>query len=314
MPISIKDLPGSLGFGAEVEGLAIADLSDAALRARLRQAWYDKGVLVFRDMPPDPEAQIELTRVFGEIELHPVLEMRARDHPELVHLKYRPDDGDVYEVDGEIRGGFLPWHSDLIFVDRINRGGILRITNDLPNGGQTGFVDKAVLYDTLSEEVRNRIETLHIVYRANFDSTHKKFGQQSQSLRLSRNIQHAQEHLGRYSPVIHPAVFLHPQSGRKTLNISPWMAESIYEMPGQEGDDLLAELIAHCEDDRRAYFHKWRPNDMVAWDNWRMLHCARGVPPEEARVAQRTTILGDYAMGRIMPGEAAIADEARITV
>jgi len=37
---------------------------------------------------------------------------------------------------------------------------------------------------------------------------------------------------------------------------------------------------------------------MVLWDNWRMLHCACGVPPEEKRIMRRTTIVGDYGLGR----------------
>jgi taurine dioxygenase len=37
---------------------------------------------------------------------------------------------------------------------------------------------------------------------------------------------------------------------------------------------------------------------MVLWDNWRMLHCAQGVPPGEERRMRRTTIAGDYALGR----------------
>ena len=42
----------------------------------------------------------------------------------------------------------------------------------------------------------------------------------------------------------------------------------------------------------------WQQDDMVLWDNWRMLHSARGVPPGEARKMRRTTIAGDYALGR----------------
>ena len=46
------------------------------------------------------------------------------------------------------------------------------------------------------------------------------------------------------------------------------------------------------------YLHRWEEGDMVLWDNWRMLHSARGVPPEERRIMRRTTIVGDYGLGR----------------
>jgi taurine dioxygenase len=42
---------------------------------------------------------------------------------------------------------------------------------------------------------------------------------------------------------------------------------------------------------------------MIVWDNWRVLHSARGHPFEDFRHAQRTTIAGDYALGRYLdPG------------
>jgi taurine dioxygenase len=50
--------------------------------------------------------------------------------------------------------------------------------------------------------------------------------------------------------------------------------------------------------DRCSYHHIWRPTDMVIWDNTRMLHCVSGCPPEALRVMYRTTIKGDYGLGR----------------
>jgi taurine dioxygenase len=38
--------------------------------------------------------------------------------------------------------------------------------------------------------------------------------------------------------------------------------------------------------------------DMLIWDNWRMLHCVSGSPPQNPRRMQRTTIKGDYGLGR----------------
>ena len=52
---------------------------------------------------------------------------------------------------------------------------------------------------------------------------------------------------------------------------------------------LLPELM---------YFHKWQADDMVLWDNWRMLHRVIGCTPPQRRVMQRTTIRGDCGLGR----------------
>ena len=98
--------------------------------------------------------------------------------------------------------------------------------------------------------------------------------------------------------VIHPLVYSQAETGRKVLNISPWHAAAIEGMENEEGDALLREVVAYAIRPDLAYIHKWAKNDMVLWDNWRMLHSARGVPPGERRRMRRTTIAGDYALGR----------------
>jgi taurine dioxygenase len=50
----------------------------------------------------------------------------------------------------------------------------------------------------------------------------------------------------------------------------------------------------------------------MLWDNWRTLHCCTGVPPEQTRVMQRTTISGDYALGRNL--DTVTADLERVDV
>jgi taurine dioxygenase len=67
-----------------------------------------------------------------------------------------------------------------------------------------------------------------------------------------------------------------------------------------ESDVLLTELADHLTDPAFAYFHKYQKNDMVVWDNWRIIHSANGVPLDCPRTARRTTIAGDYKVGRYL--------------
>jgi taurine dioxygenase len=89
------------------------------------------------------------------------------------------------------------------------------------------------------------------------------------------------------------------------LNVSPWFADCIEGMDTPEGDALLAEVIDHATRPARVYYHRWRQGDMVLWDNWRMLHCGCGVPPGVRRHMRRTTIHGDYGLGRVEAKERA---------
>jgi len=70
-------------------------------------------------------------------------------------------------------------------------------------------------------------------------------------------------------------------------------------MDRADGDRLLEALIAHCTKADYAYFHQWRTDDLLIWDNWRTLHAAEGVPPQYARRMQRTSLKGDYGLGRV---------------
>jgi taurine dioxygenase len=86
------------------------------------------------------------------------------------------------------------------------------------------------------------------------------------------------------------------------MHVSPWMAEGISGQETPEGDALLEAVCQEVNRKARSYFHHWKPTDMLIWDNWRMLHAVSGADPRHARRMQRTTIQGDYGLGRFEEG------------
>ena len=78
------------------------------------------------------------------------------------------------------------------------------------------------------------------------------------------------------------------------------------------GDALFEEVARHVIDDAEVYSHDWRSDDMRLWDNRRVLHGATGSPADEERWMLRTTIEGDYGLGR--PEAAPINAAAYISV
>jgi taurine dioxygenase len=294
-------LPGGPAFGATVTGLDADAIDDPAVADALRALWIDKGVILFRGVA-GLDAQLRLSALFGAPEEHPLLVGvdQKRTHHVIADIEYDEEEGDIYEIGGEPRGGFLPWHFDLAYLDRINRGGILR-PHVLPRqGGETGFIDRIRAWETLPADLKAAIEGLSVVHAFSVDSTTAKFGERPDAcLRLSPRIVRAAQHPVLQKRAIHPLVYAQPETGRKVLNVSPWHAEGIV---GREGapaaDALLHAVIDHMIGSEAPYLHQWREGDMVLWDNWRMLHSARGVPPGEARKMGRTTIAGDYALGR----------------
>ncbi len=246
----VTPLGPGLPFGATVSGLTREQLRDEAARRALFDLWIDKGVILFRSGDASPDMHVELSRCFGELEPHPFPESADPDNPELVKIKYYPDDGTCYDVGGEQRGGWLPWHSDLIYTDRINRGGILRPVQLPPSLGTTGFIDQIAAYERLPQGLRERIEGLHMVYKVDMDFSRHSFVHDGEirCLRMAGSGMAIARRMWTYPPVIHPMVFVQQETGRKVLNVSPGFAEGIYEMGGPDGDALLREVLAYCTD------------------------------------------------------------------
>ena len=299
--------PGDgIPFGAMVSGLTRVQLQDESVRRALIDLWIEQGVILFRGGEVTSDMHVALSRCFGELEPHPFPEATEPGFPDLVKIKFYPEDGTYYDVGGEQRGGWLPWHSDLIYTDRINRGGILRPLQLPQSLGKTGFIDQIAAWERLPARLKDKIEGLTVVYAVDMDFSRQLFAHDGnvRCLRMATSGAAIARRMWTYPRVIHPMVFEQAETGRKVLNVSPGFAQGILEMGGPEGDALLREVIAHCTDPASAWFHDWREGDMVLWDNWRVLHCATGVPPDQTRVMQRTTIRGDYALGRKLDGAA----------
>jgi taurine dioxygenase len=308
MRFEVDALPGRSSFGAVVSGLDPAGIDDPATREAIRGLWIERGMIVFRGIAGGSDTQLRLSEIFGELLDHPVAEgltPAPGQNTKLSSIVYHPRHGDLYDLGGEIKGGWLPWHFDLVYVDRINRGGILRPVRLPKRGGETGFIDQIDAYAALPADLAARIEGLSVLYRFNLDSSQARFGQRAdRCLRLHEGVIAAMERFKGRSRSIHPMVYEQIETGRRVLNVSPWFAEGIEGMENEEGDALLREVVSYATRPERAYYHEWQADDMVLWDNWRMMHCACGVPADERRFMQRTTIAGDYGRGRLEhPGE-----------
>jgi taurine dioxygenase len=299
----VSPLAKGLAFGATVTGLRLAHLEDAAVRRAIFDLWIDKGVLLFRGGDDTPEMQVEISKCFGRPERHMFPEVRVEGSSDLVTVKYWRGNGSIVEIDGRQSGGWLPWHSDLAYSAKINHGGVLRpIQLPKKGGGQTGFIDQIAAYASLPQRLKDRIETFNAVYVMDLSPEHMRFGR-PESVRIieeAPSYHNIQLREFEYPRILHPMVYEQKETGRKVLNVSPWFCAGIYELGGREGENLMREVIEHCTDPAGAYYHDWLPGDMMAWDNWRTLHSATGVDPDDTRIMHRTTIFGDYELGRVL--------------
>ena len=314
---TIEPLSPHLNYGSIVRGISAADIETPEQRKKLRDLWADRGLLVFRDTKDlTTEFHVALSRVFGDLQRHHQENMLVDGHPELISFRAEGERDGIYEVDGELRSGFFPFHHDFRWMDHPNRGGVLRIVQLPKKGGETGFVDGVDAYDSMPEDLKRRIEGREVVYQMMTDDRAFKFDRRRKmrTVRLGSTRDHIRDNPENYPPVAFPLVATVPETGRKYLSYSPFFSVNVIGLSPEESDALLFELAEYVTDPKRAYLHKWEPGDMVLWDNWRMVHCCTGVPLNDQRHMRRTTIAGDYGLGRFEQAGAVVTDEMKMGV
>ena len=304
--MSIECIPLSPHVGLEVRGADLTRPISESLQKEILDAWIQAGVLLFRGVGVDDETHMRLSQVFGQLEPAATSANNRKDNPFLMTLAYDPEDTKArfnrhYVLEGVARAGWLGWHWDQSFMPTIVRGAVLRMTEPSAEMGETGFIDAVAAYDRLPSAMKRRIEGLEVVYEFNPDFTSGQFGFPKAISALDRAASGGESGVKYdFPPSVHPLVITQAETGRKVLKLSPMHSRYILGMDKADSDDLLEELACHLADERFAYFHKWGKNDMVVWDNWRVIHAARGVPLHCRRTAMRTTIVGDYEVGRYL--------------
>jgi taurine dioxygenase len=299
LDIEVRSLSEQLGV--LIEGIDFAKPVSGADRERLIALWNEHGLLLIRGSNVSPESQIAFSRIFGELEEHPLKTIRAGQYPELMELN--SEDAKTNPVaywDGEAIIGRLPWHKDLIYTAKPNHGAILRAVIIPPTAGETGYGDQQRAYDALSDATKARISDLEVVYRFGVSLRDMRFIDTSGYV-PGPGVPKNTKDLGfpDFPDSVHPLVLEHPVTGRRSLNISPMFLERVDGMPPEQSDALLRELVAHATSPEFCYLHRWTPGEVILWDNWRFMHSAPGIKPGDRRIIHRTTILGDASFGRV---------------
>jgi taurine dioxygenase len=299
----VRPLQDGLPFGLRLGGITRELLADPAVRREIDDLFVQQGVIVFEDVEQSDAMQLAISECFGPLKEHPVKAVSRVDGnrmPGVIEIRSEPGRG-VVEVDGRQVSHWLPWHFDHCYNDELNRAGVLRSVERVEDGGITGFLDGIALYQVLPRDLVARIEGKEIAYQLSTQYEELKFGRPAQYRTIEPKPTSA-EFLAQAAAMgraIHPAVWTRP-TGEKCLHVSSYMAEGILGEEDPQGDALLEEVCQKINAlaDRCSYHHQWRPSDMVVWDNLRMLHCVSGNQPEASRLMYRTTIAGDYGLGR----------------
>jgi taurine dioxygenase len=294
--MSFEIQPLEAPFGAEILGFDPSVPVSEQDRGRIRQAWLDHLVLVFRDVNLTPAKQIELGAMFGECQAHPKAVPLLPEYPELFVLTNVIDESGRLETKARSH-----WHADLTYKEEPSRAALLYAVEVPPVGGDTLFANMYRAFDTLPEALRRKLTGLKVVHSSSgFAERYAKRRGETPPLPKTRTGEQP-------ANVVHPLVVRHPETHRFSLFLAEFSIVGIEGMGDQEGEDLVKELVAHSVRPDNVYTHIWRPADMVVWDNFCTMHSATGgyQNPPRRRVMHRVTIAG----AKMTPAETIGAEE-----
>ncbi len=280
--------PVSPALGAEVVGLDVSRPLDGPTLAAVREAFQDHHLLCFRDQELDDGQLVAFSKQFGPLEAFPEKD-KTKGKIEVYNVANVSPDGE-HLADDDPRVIFqhnnARWHTDSSYRYTPSLASIMYGIEVMPEGaqgGETAFSNMLAAYAALPDDMKARLEPLHQVH----------------SYADIRRLEPAMppmtaEERDALPPVTHPVIRVHPDRDyRRSLYFTSNTSLEIGGMSLEEGQALHRWLVDYVSGPEFCYVHRWRPGDLVMWDNRVLLH--RAIAYDYARyrrVLSRTTVAG----------------------
>jgi len=265
--------PLSPALGAEILGVDLRDPIDGALKQKLLDAWRQHLVLLLRDQTLDEDTQVRFAETFGTLARTTSGRAFSAKHPSVMLVSNIREDGKPI---GALPDGEMHFHTDQCHQATPAKATLLYALEVPSKGGNTLFANAYTAYETLPEDIRQRIAGRRALNAYTSDT-----------MLRSANYDDAK------SSYWHPTVRTHPATGRKALYVNRLMTREIEGLPREESDAILQRLFDHQEQPKFVYEHVWRVGDILMWDNRCTLHARTDFSAGERRMLRRVTVLGE---------------------
>ena len=268
----ISPLTGRIG--ARVDGIDFNSGVDDVVFDAIRDALFEHTVLLFPRQALTPATHVALGRRFGE------LVGRHPDYPTIDGC----EDIVVIENGPERPPDNDQWHKDMTFRPRPPHCSLLHARVLPPRGGDTIFADMEAVLADLSPRLRDWLDGLDVIHDEvhGFEPTLVANGE-------FERLENMKAHPEAMRRNTHPAIGVHPVTGRRYLGVDDCFVSCFVELAPRESDMLLRLLRAQLKEPRYHVRIRWEVDDLVVWDNVSTLHYAVGDYSEYRRM-QRVTV------------------------
>ncbi len=243
-------------------------------------------VIVFRDQVLTPEQHKAFSRYFGRIIELPQAPIYG-EHADMQELRREAHESKF------VVPAFEYFHTDSPFLAQPPLCVVMRALEVPRYGGDTAFSNAYLVYEDLSDGMKALVDGLRIVYSGKDIWRKNEKLDPDKRLRLREGHSYTEDQL----ESIHPAVRLHPVTGRKALYVTTAYFKHFIGWSEAESRALLNYLQSLSQ---HLHYHcrvKWRANTVTVWDNRFVQH--RGVHDfnGERRLMIRTTVEGERPIG-----------------
>jgi taurine dioxygenase len=230
-------------------------------------------VVFFRGQKLTPTQQLAFARRFGE----------PMEYPQLKGLPECPLITPVVKLEHErVNFGGI-WHSDTTYLERPPMASMLYAIETPPYGGDTLFANQYLAYETLSDDLRERLAGL-----VGINASTKADASRTREDRLRAAGLDHKVLVGE-----HPVVRTHPETRRRALYVNVGHTTHFRGWTQAESEPLLGFLFAHQVRPELTCRFSWQPGSIAFWDN----RCAQHNPVNDyhgfKRVMHRVTLAGD---------------------
>jgi taurine dioxygenase len=273
--------PTGAALGADIDGVDLAGALTPEVVGAIGRAWGDHLVLRFRGQRLSDKALLRFSRQFGELDWAPVA--ATNDAPEgreyIMVVSNVIENGQAI---GQLGAYEAIWHTDMSYIPEPPSASALYSLEVPPSGGDTGFCNMYLAYETLASELRRQIEGR----LCRHDASRNSAGE------LRRGFVDAPDP-SQTVGAEHPIVRTHPVTGRKALFLGRRRNAYIPGLTLDDSEALLDALWAHAAKPEFTWYQQWRVGDLILWDNRAVMHRRDAFDPATRRVMHRTQIKGD---------------------
>jgi alpha-ketoglutarate-dependent 2,4-dichlorophenoxyacetate dioxygenase len=266
-------------FGVEVRGIGLIDVASSDSVYHVTRAALDEhSILLFREQDVTDDVQAAFSRAFGPLERVKIGSVGVGTFYSRLHNIAA--DGDLVPPTHQqaltARANQL-WHTDSSFKPTPALASVLSARVVPDHGGETEFTSTRQAWSRLAPATQARLRDAVV--------THAYANSRDQ---IDPGLMTPEERAV-VPPVRWRMTWRNPVNGRAALYIASH-AYAVEGMGDREARALLAELIDDATRPEFTYRHRWRPGDVIMWDNRATMHRGHPWAHDQARSMVRTTI------------------------